>query len=503
MGGLFMRTKRLFIGMFLLLILGLFLSSCVDAIELTVQFDSNGGSTVSSVVLDGSSQVSIPDNPTKEGYTFVGWYQEIDLINIYDFETIPTVDITLYAKWNINQYTIHFDSNDGTEVLDITQNYLTIVTAPDDPIKDGYIFDGWYIDEELIVEYTFTIVLTENINLYAKWIEDDGMIHLPNLTIYFSPSRDNESLLQSMNYLPDLLKIEMATLGYYIEVITVNLGVTYEAVGEALATGTADVGFITGNTYASFSNGVNMDAALTATRTGLSKDSTNPMDWNDGEPTVSDITCQLPYYRSIGIVGQTAKGRELADIINSGGTITWEDLQDAKIGVQSVTSNAGRVYPSLLFNDLYGHTLEDLPAANIIIVSGYGGAASALASGSVDIAFGYADFRRDYADEWISSIEGGYNQENTIWEDTDVIFVTDGVYNDTITVSKVTVDDALQAAIEQAFVNLIQDTTPLSNPSGIFQMVKDIFKVYSYEGFAIADDSDYDVTRAALELLNG
>jgi len=324
-----------------------------------------------------------------------------------------------------------------------------------------------------------------------------------NLSVFFVPSRDNATLVQGISYLPDLLKAEMSDLGYDFDTVSVYVGTSYEAVGEALDAGTADIGFIPGGTYAVYSDGENMDVALTATRGGLNKDSSDAKDWNDGQPTLSDSENQVTYYRSIGIVGQTTKGRELANIINSGGEITWEDLQDCKIGVQSVTSSAGRVYPSLLFDTLYGKTLADIPADNLIQVSGYGGAASAIASGQVDLAFGYADFRRDYADEWVSNEEGGYGHTDTIWDETDVVFVTPGIYNDTITVSKATVDDDLQAAIEQAFINLVQDTTPLDNPSGDFQVVKDIFSVYSHEGYVRADDEDYDVARQANLIVNG
>lgn len=329
-----------------------------------------------------------------------------------------------------------------------------------------------------------------------------GETEKTSLSVFFVPSRDNATLVQGISYLPELLKAEMAELGYEFENVSVYVGTSYEAVGEALDAGTADIGFIPGGTYAVYADGENMDVALTATRGGLTKDSDNPADWNDGVPTDSDPDYQVTYYRSIGIVGQTAKGRELANIINSGGEITWEDLQDVKIGVQSVTSSAGRVYPSLLFNTLYGKTLNDLPEDNIIQVSGYGGAASAIASGQVDLAFGYADFRRDYADEWISTDEGGYSQTNTIWEDTDVVFVTPGVYNDTITVSKATVDDDLQAAIETAFMNLVKDQTPLEKPAGDFQVVADIFSVYSHQGYVKADDEDYDTAREANRIVN-
>jgi phosphonate transport system substrate-binding protein len=340
---------------------------------------------------------------------------------------------------------------------------------------------------------------------FLSFTSCDSNAEKTNLTVFFVPSRDNATLVQGISYLPELLKAEMAVQGYDFETVSVYVGTSYEAVGEALDAGTADIGFIPGGTYAVYADGVNMDVALTATRGGLDKDSTNAIDWNDGEPTVSDSATQVTYYRSIGIVGQTTKGRELATIINDGGEITWEDLQDCKIGVQSVTSGAGRVYPSLLLNNLFGHTLADIPADNLIQVSGYGGAASAVASGLVDLAFGYADFRRDYADEWIGTDEGDYNHTETIWAETDVVFVSDGIYNDTVTVSKATVDDDLQAAIELAFISLVQDTTALADPDADagFEVVSDIFSVYSHQGYTLADDSDYDVARQANDIVNG
>lgn len=319
-----------------------------------------------------------------------------------------------------------------------------------------------------------------------------------NLSVFFVPSRDNATLVRGISFLPAVLKAELAELGYEFETVSTFVGTSYEAVGEALDAGTADIGLIPGGTYAVYSDGENMDAALTATRGGLNKDSDIAKDWNDGLPTESNPENQVTYYRSLGVAGTSAKGRELANIINSGEDITWEDLQDVKIGVQSATSSAGRVYPTLLFMELFGKKLSDLPTENVIQVSGYGGAAAALASGQVDIAFGYADFRRDYADEWV----GDYAREASIWDETDVVFVTEGIYNDTVTVSKRTVDDALQEAIEQAFINLVQDETDLPGDDEVFVVVKDIFSVYSHQGYARAQDSDYDGARAANALIS-
>lgn len=81
---------------------------------------------------------------------------------------MPDDDITLYAKWSINQYTISFDVNDGTAVAPITQDYGSSVEAPTAPSKEGYTFAGWYSDSELTTEYIFSTMSVENITVYAE-----------------------------------------------------------------------------------------------------------------------------------------------------------------------------------------------------------------------------------------------------------------------------------------------------------------------------------------------
>jgi phosphonate transport system substrate-binding protein len=322
------------------------------------------------------------------------------------------------------------------------------------------------------------------------------------LTVFFVPSRDNATLVRGISFLPAVLKAELSELGYDFKSVNVFVGTSYEAVGEALDAGTADIGLIPGGTYAIYSAGGNLDVALTATRAGLSKDSPNAKDWNDGKPTTGNPADQVTYYRSIGIAGVSPKGRELAAKINGGGQITWDDLQTVKIGVQGPTSSAGRIYPSVKFVELYNKRLSDLPAANIIQLANYGAAAAALASGQVDIAFGYADLRRDYSNQWTAE----YGRTKSIWEETDVVFVTPGIYNDTVTVSKVTVDAALKAAIQQAFKNLVVNETALVGVAAtetMFLKVKDIFKVYSHEGYKNALDADYANERKAQDILAG
>lgn len=105
----------------------------------TVTFQSEGGSEVASQIR-ANTPADRPADPTKEGYTFIGWYNGE---SEWDFETPVTADLTLTAKWQVNQYTITFDTAGGSEVSSITQDYGTAITAPANPTKTGYTFAGW------------------------------------------------------------------------------------------------------------------------------------------------------------------------------------------------------------------------------------------------------------------------------------------------------------------------------------------------------------------------
>ncbi len=101
--------------------------------QYTISFEENGGSTVADITQDYGTSVSAPTNPTRVGYTFGGWYSDADLTTAYTFSTMPAENITLYAKWTVNQYTISFDSAGGSPVADITQAFGSAVTPPARP----------------------------------------------------------------------------------------------------------------------------------------------------------------------------------------------------------------------------------------------------------------------------------------------------------------------------------------------------------------------------------
>lgn len=105
----------------------------------TVTFQSEGGSEVASQIR-ANTPAARPADPTKEGHTFIGWYNGE---SEWNFETPVTEKLTLTAKWQINRYTITFDTAGGSEVAPITQDYGTTITAPANPTKTGYTFAGW------------------------------------------------------------------------------------------------------------------------------------------------------------------------------------------------------------------------------------------------------------------------------------------------------------------------------------------------------------------------
>ena len=105
----------------------------------TVTFQSEGGSEVASQIR-ANTPAGRPADPTKEGYTFIGWYNGE---SEWDFETPVTTGLTLTAKWQLNQYTITFKPENGGQDIVIKQDYGTAITAPANPTKTGYTFAGW------------------------------------------------------------------------------------------------------------------------------------------------------------------------------------------------------------------------------------------------------------------------------------------------------------------------------------------------------------------------
>ena len=319
--------------------------------------------------------------------------------------------------------------------------------------------------------------------------------HFDKLTLEFVPSKDADVIITGTKNLPELVKAEMSNLGYDIDEVDITVGTSYDATGEAMSAGSIDLGWLPGGTYALYSD--DTDVILTATRNGLSNDSTDPKTWNGEANATQKNGPQVTYYRSLIYATPSEYGKKLAEKVNNGEALTWEDLDGAKWAVQKTSSSAGYIYPSMwLMANYDGKKISDL--SNVIpLDSGYGTAFSYAAAEQVDIIVCYADGRNDYEASWILPTDKqdetgkqGMGRTESIWNELNVIGVTEGIYNDTVAISKASqyYTPEIVAALQDCFINII------NTDEG-----KAIFDVYSHTGYAKATDADYDGARAALQ----
>lgn len=329
----------------------------------------------------------------------------------------------------------------------------------------------------------FSLITMLAAGVFAPVAQVSAQEEIDKLTVAFVPSRDPEDIITTTEPLKQLLIDELAELGFNVGEIEITVGTSYEAVGEAMSAGTAEIGLIPGGTYVLFSDDV--EVLLTSTRAGLTKDSENPADWNDGEATETSDE-QVTYYKALIIAGPSEKGQELAAKVNAGEELTWEDLDSANWAVMSSSSSSGYIYPTIWLSERYDKGVSDLSHA--VQSESYASSVARLASEQVDIIVGFADLRRDYDEQWTTEM----GREASIWEETNVIGVAPNVYNDTVSVSKnaEVMTDELKAAIQQAFINISET-----------EEGKAVIAIYSHEGYQPATSEDYDTEREAQKIL--
>ena len=148
----------------------------------TVTFQSEGGSEVASQIR-ANTPAARPADPTKEGYTFIGWYNGE---SEWDFEAPVTTGLILTAKWQVNQYTITFKPENGGQDIVIKQDYGTAITAPANPTKTGYTFAGW--DKTIP-----TTMPAGNMAITAQW-------QVNQYTITFKPENGGQDIVIKQDY---------------------------------------------------------------------------------------------------------------------------------------------------------------------------------------------------------------------------------------------------------------------------------------------------------------
>ena len=145
----------------------------------TITFDTAGGSEVAPITQDYGTTITAPANPTKTGYTFAGWDKTIPT-------TMPAGDMTITARWQVNQYTITFKPENGGQDIVIKQDYGTAITAPANPTKTGYTFAGW--DKTIP-----TTMPAGDMTITARW-------QVNQYTITFKPENGGQDIVIKQDY---------------------------------------------------------------------------------------------------------------------------------------------------------------------------------------------------------------------------------------------------------------------------------------------------------------
>jgi uncharacterized repeat protein (TIGR02543 family) len=137
--------------------------------QYTITFNTNGGDIISTQTHTFGSPLVIP-TPTRVGHVFGGWFTDSNLTQSYsESETMPAENLTLYAKWNVNQYTITFNTNGGDIISTQTHTFGSPLVIPT-PTRVGHAFGGWFTDSNLTQSYSESETMpAENLTLYAKW----------------------------------------------------------------------------------------------------------------------------------------------------------------------------------------------------------------------------------------------------------------------------------------------------------------------------------------------
>ncbi|WP_099470067.1 rhamnogalacturonan lyase family protein [Konateibacter massiliensis] len=175
--------------------------------KFDVTFDTDSGSAVATQTVEKDGLVTEPTVPTKEGYTFEGWYKDAEFTTVWNFAADKvTADTVLYANWieasttptdpEKEKFTVSFHTNGGSAVADQTIEKDGLVTKPEIPTREGYTFEDWYKDSEFVTAWDFGAdKITADTVLYANWTKD---VVVENYTVAFNSNGGSATASQTI-----------------------------------------------------------------------------------------------------------------------------------------------------------------------------------------------------------------------------------------------------------------------------------------------------------------
>lgn len=156
-------------------------AACNKGETYTLTFYTNGGTDIAAYSLKEGEKIPAPAAPEKDYFTFEGWYEDENLEQKFRLfgEPMPAENLSAYASWIPDESVkVTYDSQGGSEVKASVGVIGSALIAPDEPVRAGYAFGGWYTDEEGLNAFSFTVFPSENITLYAKWVNDPAYVYV-------------------------------------------------------------------------------------------------------------------------------------------------------------------------------------------------------------------------------------------------------------------------------------------------------------------------------------
>jgi uncharacterized repeat protein (TIGR02543 family) len=207
------------VGIILILVLSVLLFGGNKTVAIT--FDSTGGSAVESFELKIGETTELPPDPIKEGHTFLGWHTgPKDEAELFLEHTVVKDDITLYAKWSINRYTITYDVGYHASVMPETYDFDAAIDEPNKPEREGLVFGGWYEGEARNEAFAFERMPARDVRLEARWL----------VPISFEANGGNEVDIEYVPFEEHLSLPEVSKEGHTLEgwYVSFTEGVTYD-----------------------------------------------------------------------------------------------------------------------------------------------------------------------------------------------------------------------------------------------------------------------------------
>ncbi|MDE5721288.1 MAG: InlB B-repeat-containing protein [Clostridia bacterium] len=194
------KSFKIFVAAILAMAFALTVTACSknDTKKWSVTFNSNKGSLVATQYIEDGAKAIRPENPARDGFIFVDWFDDTSYETVYDFDKPVTGNITLYAKWQSEDapapagyHTVTFDSRGGSAVKpQIIKDGFT-ASLPAEPTWSNHTFKGWYSDSSCTNAYDFSSPVTGDVTVYAKW--DSSSPSAEKIVITLNYNYDNKS----------------------------------------------------------------------------------------------------------------------------------------------------------------------------------------------------------------------------------------------------------------------------------------------------------------------